>query len=182
AKNTGEKARLIDRYEQLQARQDEIAQNNVQLKPPLQEFEKVYAACGALLAEIKKQQNDYPDDELRQDLRAKADAARAAYREKQQDRYAERVDAIRKIRQSLANELFRIEEASTTPTERAAGMIKDGLQESERLLERASILIRMLELKTVGAQEPELKQSLNEHALQSRQCREDLMKCVSGFR
>lgn len=181
AEEKGDEPRLIDRYEQLQGLHEEMLRENVQLKPSLQEFEKSYGVCIALLAAIKKEQPDYADDEVRRNLNTTVDAGRTAYKEKAQARYSEHVDSLRKNRESLSRDYHRITEESEPPIKRAAAMIQEGLDLAKELLQKADGAILRLDDKAKAEPDSKARAGLMNHSQQCRQCKGNVLKCQTEF-
>jgi len=177
----GDEPKLIDRYEQLQGLREEILQDNVQIKPSWLEFEKSYGACTALLDSLKKQQPDYPDAEVRQNLSASRGAAKTAYGEKAQDRYAVHVEAVQNARKSLSRDYHRAVDETVSPVQRAKEMIGEHLEIAKNLLRKAEDAIRMLENNAKSAQDVTVKSSLINHSGQCRQCRDNVLTCQTGL-
>ena len=181
ADEKGDEPKLIDRYEQLQGLHEEILREKVQLKPPLKEVEKSYGICGMLLDEIKKQQPDYADAEIRQNLKVTFDAAKAAYREKNQARYATHVETIQKAQKSLGHDYHRIIDEKVPLVKQAEDLIKQGLKEVEGLLQQADALVKTFEEKAKSETDPDAKSNLWNHAGQCGQCRDSLRTCQADL-
>ncbi|MCX6630102.1 MAG: hypothetical protein NTW28_20990 [Candidatus Solibacter sp.] len=181
ADEKGDEPKLIDRYEQFQGLHEEILREKVQLKPPLKEVEKAYGYCVMLLDEIKKQQPDYADGEIRQNLKVTFEAANAAYRDKNQARYAAHVEAIQKAQKSLGLDYHRIIDEKVPLVKQAEDSIKQGLKEVAGLLQQADALGGTFEEKARSESDQDAKSALQNHAAQCRQCRESLRTCQADL-
>jgi molecular chaperone DnaK len=175
-------AKLIDRFEELEALREEIARAKTQLAPPWQECEKLYQTCLEILNALKERHPNYPDDPTRENVREICRRAKRAYEEKDQPRYSEQVDDMDKICQALIQE-YREKVIVTIPdVEQARQLIESSLEDIESLLRDSESYGLRFESRAKQERDEEERAAHLEHQRQCGQCKQNLLACQKKLR